>query len=128
MFKKLIKIAIVLAIICIAGELVAPYVDARSQKNDVKTTGDDVFKDIGDVDIDRYYPLTGIITADSDTIVFIDSVGNEWHTSIDAEDYFIGDTISVIVDNMGTETIYDDEIVDGSDRYCNFALVIPDRT
>jgi hypothetical protein len=128
MFKKLMKIAIVLAIICIAGELVAPYVDARSQK----MTGDDVtgdgFRDNVMIDIDRYYPLTGIITANSDTIVFIDSVGNEWHTSIDAEDYFIGDTISVIVDNMGTETIYDDEIVDGSDRYCNFALVIPDRT
>jgi hypothetical protein len=121
MFNKLMRTAMALAAICVTGELVAPDVDARYQKNNAAVV-------TGDTITDRYYPLTGIITDISDTIVFIDSVGNEWHTSIDAEDYFIGDTISVIVDNMGTETIYDDEIVDGSDRYCNFALVIPDRT
>lgn len=37
--------------------------------------------------------------------------GNVWEYETDSTDLFINDTVSVILDDMGTDIIYDDEIV-----------------
>lgn len=59
------------------------------------------------------YPTAGIVCnvdhlADMVYIVTFD--GQEWAYG-GAEDWAVGDIIAMVMDNMGTELIYDDEIV-----------------
>ena len=61
---------------------------------------------------ENLYATTGIVTTvATDFIVFTDFNGNEWEINGDSEDWDCGDIISVIMDNNGTEIIYDDEVV-----------------
>ena len=63
------------------------------------------------------YPRSGIVTridADADVVEWTDGAGLVWSmTGVD--DWMIGDGIAAIMDDNGTETIYDDVIV--SARY-----------
>ena len=60
---------------------------------------------------DVYAALT-VVT--EDVVYCVDFSGNEWSfTGI--EDWMVGDFCSMVMDNMGTKCIYDDEIV--STRY-----------
>ena len=63
------------------------------------------------------YPNTMKVTDITDlkdntqVIELEDCNGNVWEYETDSTDLFINDTVSVILDNMGTDIIYDDEIV-----------------
>ena len=65
---------------------------------------------------DVYAALTVVTEVDEeeDVVYCVDFSGNEWSfTGI--EDWMVGDFCSMVMDNMGTKCIYDDEIV--STRY-----------
>lgn len=63
------------------------------------------------------YPNTMKVTDITDlkdntqVIELEDYNGNVWEYETDNTDLFINDTVSVILDDMGTDIIYDDEIV-----------------
>lgn len=59
------------------------------------------------------YPTTMIVNEldyDENMVVCIDFNGNEWAFE-EIEDWCIGDIASMIMDDMGTELIYDDTII-----------------
>lgn len=59
------------------------------------------------------YPQAFIVSATDtaqDALVLVDSVGNEW-VWFDIEDYAVGDIVAAIMDDNGTEIIYDDAII-----------------
>ena len=61
----------------------------------------------------NYYALSTTVTDvdyESDTVTVTDHNGNEWQFS-GCEDWMIGDGCALVMDDMGTEIIYDDEIV-----------------
>ena len=65
---------------------------------------------------DVYAALTVVTEVDEeeDVVYCVDFSGNEWSfTGI--EDWMVGDFCSMVMDNMGTKCIYDEEIV--STRY-----------
>ena len=64
-----------------------------------------------------YYARSGIVTTvdrETDTVVWIDSVGYVWSFR-GCEDWEIGDGIACVMNDKGTEEIFDDEVV--SARY-----------
>lgn len=66
------------------------------------------------------YPTTGIVTEVdtlNDTVTFTDFNGFEWSFK-GIEDYCTGDRVAAIMDDKGTENIFDDEIV--KVRYCGW--------
>lgn len=67
------------------------------------------------------YPQTFIVSAidaAQDALVLIDSTGNEW-IWFGIEDYDVGDVVAAIMDDNGTEIIYDDAII--TMRYTGYA-------
>lgn len=50
------------------------------------------------------------VNKDFDFVTFIDSNGNLW-SFLGTEDWMVGDWVAVIMDTMGTESIYDDRVV-----------------
>ena len=59
------------------------------------------------------YPTTMIVNEldyDENIVICIDFNGNEWAFE-EIEDWCIGDIASMIMDDMGTELIYDDTII-----------------
>lgn len=67
------------------------------------------------------YPQTFIVSATDtaqDALVLIDSTGNEW-VWFGIEDYAVGDIVAAIMDDNGTEIIYDDAII--TMRYTGYA-------
>jgi len=52
---------------------------------------------------------------ENDTVIVMDGAGNEWAFN-GAEDWEIGDIAALLMKDMNTQEIYDDEIV--SVRYC----------
>lgn len=71
-------------------------------------------------DLKNYYPKTGIVTALSaqdDLVVVRDACGQLWCFS-GMEDWEVGDVASMIMDDMGTETIYDDQVLKA--RYAGY--------
>lgn len=59
------------------------------------------------------YPQTfvvGDIDRGTDTMILVDYNENEWVYE-GVEDYGVGDIVAAIMDDCGTTTIYDDEIV-----------------
>ena len=66
------------------------------------------------------YPLTAVVMEvnhKEDYILCVDYTGNEW--AIDgAEDWMVGDIIAMIMDECGTDEIFDDAIVDYT--YCGW--------
>lgn len=71
-----------------------------------------VFTLTASVIADMYPSIMIIVDIDknADEVVCDDFVGNEW-AFYGAEDYQIGDIISVIMDDNNSKTIYDDEII-----------------
>lgn len=71
----------------------------------------------GEIALNRAYTSTMIVTNitdledDTQVIELEDYNGNVWEYETDSTDLFINDTVSVILDDMGTDIIYDDEIV-----------------
>jgi hypothetical protein len=60
------------------------------------------------------YPMSGIVTEvnrQENRVVVTDSTGNEWEFD-GAEDWHTGDIAAMIMEDNGTEEIYDDEIID----------------
>ena len=67
------------------------------------------------------YPQTFIVSAmdtAQDALILIDSTGNEW-VWFGIEDYEVGDIVATIMDDNGTEIIYDDAII--TMRYTGYA-------
>ena len=65
-----------------------------------------------------YYPMTGIVTNvdhDLDIVTFKDCTGHLWDF-YGAEDWEEGDICSCIMNDMGTPSIIDDEII-GEPKY-----------
>ena len=61
----------------------------------------------------NYYALSTTVTDvdyESNTVTVTDHNGNEWQFS-GCEDWMTGDGCALVMDDMGTEIIYDDEIV-----------------
>ena len=59
------------------------------------------------------YAKVGVIIEldeEEDRVYFEDFMGEIWYFE-DCEDWAIGDVVAAIMDTMGTEVIYDDEIV-----------------
>lgn len=59
------------------------------------------------------YAKSGIVTRvnrKTDTVTFADRSGNEWQFT-GAEDWMVGDHIAVVMDDCGTEMIFDDRVV-----------------
>lgn len=78
-----------------------------------------IHNNVGTVDLSRLYANTMRVTnvmelEDNRTYLleFEDGNGNIWEYESDDGDWFIGDCASVIMDNMNTSIIYDDEIID----------------
>ena len=72
--------------------------------------------------VNNYYALTAQIVETNrtqDVVTVKDSTGNLWEF-YGVEDWEIGDCASMIMDDMGTDRIYDDEIV--SARYAAWTL------
>ena len=66
--------------------------------------------------IKHEYPLSGIVQEiENDTVIVMDGAGNEWSFN-GAEDWEIGDIAAILMKDMNTQEIYDDQIV--SVRYC----------
>lgn len=59
------------------------------------------------------YAKSGIVTRvdrKTDTVTFADRSGNEWQFT-GAEDWIVGDHLAAVMDDCGTETIFDDRVV-----------------
>lgn len=59
------------------------------------------------------YPLTTVVTDvdhDADIVEVLDFNGNQWLFE-GAEDWFVGDICSMIMDDNDTDEVFDDEIV-----------------
>lgn len=59
------------------------------------------------------YPTTMIVNEldyNENIVICVDFNGNEWAFE-EIEDWCIGDIVSMIMDDMGTELIYDDTII-----------------
>lgn len=59
------------------------------------------------------YPQTFIVNAidpAQDAVILIDSNGDEW-IWFGIEDYYVDDIVAAIMDDNGTEIIYDDTII-----------------
>jgi hypothetical protein len=72
--------------------------------------------------VNNYYALTAqVVKIDraQDIVTVEDSVGNLWEF-YGVEDWEIGDCASMVMDDMGTDRIYDDEIVNV--RYAAWTL------
>ena len=66
---------------------------------------------------DRYYAKTTVVQTideENDTVVLKDANGNTW-TFTGVEDWEVNNICSCLMDTMGTDSIYDDEII--STRY-----------
>lgn len=62
---------------------------------------------------ENLYPLSGIVTEtdyNSDTVTITDCAGMTWQF-YGVEDWAVGDIAACIMDDNGTELIFDDEIV-----------------
>jgi len=61
----------------------------------------------------KQYPATFRVTdfeTETDSVVCVDCNGNEWMFQ-GIEDWCVGDCVSAIMDDNGTEIIYDDSII-----------------
>ena len=60
------------------------------------------------------YPLTAVVVNfdyDEDVVICADFNGNEWLFA-GIEDWMVGDLVSFIMDDFGTDEIFDDAIID----------------
>ena len=69
------------------------------------------------------YPSTAVVVSvdrENDVVVCVDGNGEEWQFT-EADDWFVGDLVSMLMNDKGTPSIYDDEIV--SVRYSRLAII-----
>lgn len=74
----------------------------------------------GRIEADRVYPLATVVTAideSEDVVTVTDFNGDEWEFA-GAEDWIVGDICALTMDNMGTDLIIDDEIINC--KYCGW--------
>ena len=73
--------------------------------------------DKGTVELNRVYVdvmnVDNVIELEDETyLLFLEDVtGNIWEYETDADDYIVNDSVGVLMDNMGTVSIYDDEVI-----------------
>ena len=92
--KKLV--AVLVALVLVAGSMVGGYYIGKSKA------------------LSHVYPRTAVVTAleyDTDSVVVTDAVGYVW-AFYGIENYEVGDMVSLIMNDNGTETITDDSVVD----------------
>ena len=71
----------------------------------------------GSVELNRVYAsvmmVTDVIELEDETYLLEleDATGNIWEYETDMDDMFIDDAVAVLMDNMGTVEIYDDEVI-----------------
>lgn len=71
----------------------------------------------GSVELNRAYAsimmVTDVIELEDETYLLEleDATGNVWEYETDMDDMFIDDAVAVLMDNMGTVEIYDDEVI-----------------
>jgi len=73
--------------------------------------------DNGAVELNRVYADTMLVTEVTELedatylLELEDYNGNIWEYETDIDDMFVDDAVAVLMDNMGTAEIYDDEII-----------------
>ena len=74
---------------------------------------------VGTIDLSRLYAdtmrVTNVMELEDNRTYLLeleDGNGNIWEYESDDGNWFVGDCASVIMDNMNTKTIYDDEIIE----------------
>lgn len=71
----------------------------------------------GSVELNRAYAsvmmVTDVVELEDETYLLEleDATGNVWEYETDMDDMFIDDAVAVLMDNMGTAEIYDDEVI-----------------
>ncbi len=71
----------------------------------------------GSVELNRAYAsvmiVTDVVELEDETYLLEleDAAGNVWEYETDMDDMFIDDAVAVLMDNMGTVEIYDDEVI-----------------
>ena len=63
--------------------------------------------------VNRLYPnVAYVVEIDraTDTLTVEDSIGHLWSVQ-GVEDYMLGDLVGMVMDSMGTDLVYDDEVV-----------------
>lgn len=71
----------------------------------------------GSVELNRAYAsvmiVTDVVELEDETYLLEleDATGNVWEYETDMDDMFIDDAVAVLMDNMGTVEIYDDEVI-----------------
>ena len=60
----------------------------------------------------RYYPETAVVVAVEDDTVSVETFTGNLFEFYGSEDWFIGDTVSMIMDSCGTPKVTDDIIID----------------
>lgn len=71
----------------------------------------------GSVELNRVYAsvmmVTDVVELEDETYLLEleDATGNIWEYETDMDDMFIDDAVAVLMDNMGTVEIYDDEVI-----------------
>ena len=71
----------------------------------------------------QLYPSTAIVVSvdrENDVVTCVDGNGEKWEFT-EADDWLVGDLVSMLMNDKGTPSIYDDEIV--SVRYSRLAII-----
>lgn len=71
----------------------------------------------------QLYPSTAIVVSvdrENNVVTCVDGNGEKWEFT-DADDWLVGDLVSMLMNDKGTPSIYDDEIV--SVRYSRLAII-----
>lgn len=69
------------------------------------------------------YPSTAVVVSvdrENDVVTCVDGNGEEWQFT-EADDWLVGDGVSMLMNDKGTLSIYDDEIV--SVRYSRLPII-----
>lgn len=69
------------------------------------------------------YPSTAVVVSvdrENDVVTCVDGNGEEWQFT-EADDWLVGDAVSMLMNDKGTQSIYDDEIV--SVRYSRLPII-----
>lgn len=65
------------------------------------------------LEIDGYYADCGVITEEpADVVVVTMQSGNQFAFENEDRDWFVGDIVTLVFNDKGTDEVYDDEIVD----------------
>ena len=112
--------ALAIALLIVAIMFAIPAPKANAMDEELRTETENVLEyPLSYMTEDGLWANTGIITEVNGTeITFMDFGENIWVFYSDAGDWDIGDRVAVVMDSMGTEIIYDDEIL--AVKYCGW--------